>query len=186
MKTITNNELAKTFSDLVMKGCEAWIEAGKIAADQLDKDPGWADEVAKLPPYPTAGVVRTFARVGRMQLHPQLMAPGPIGLRKLSKLPYTLQEKHLKEPVNVLVENGETLLIDVHNLTENQAAQVFNNEDIRSIPEQRAWLSNKAVSKGVPPSRSNLPYRVVGKKLVCMNACTIERSEILKLLVEME
>lgn len=177
---------AHLFCEYLLRGCEAWLEAGKIAAAELDKNPDWADEVARIDPFPPAGSVKQFARIGRMQLHPKLLAPGPVGLQRLAKLPFALQEKYLKQPVEVLVEKGETLLIDVHNLTDEQAAQVFTKDDIRDIPEQRAWLSTQAMQKAVPPTRANLPYRIAGKKLICMAGCTFERKELAKLLAEME
>lgn len=186
MKQPLSKTPAQLFCEGLLRGCEAWLEIGKIAAAELDKNPDWAEEVAKIDPFPPAGSVKQFARIGRMQLHAKLLAPGPIGLQRLARMPYALQEKYLKQPVEVLVEKGETLLIDVHNLTDEQAAQVFSKDDVRDIPEQRAWLSTVAMQKAAPPARANLPYRIVGKKLVCMAGCTLERKELARLLAEME
>lgn len=183
--TAQSKSAAQAFAELLAKGFEAWLDAGKIAAAELDKNPDWAEEVAKLPPFPTEQVVKTFARMGRMQLHPLLACPGRIGLQRLARLPYRLQEKHLKEPVEVLVSNGETLKIDVHNLTEEQAVQVFSRDDIRDLPEQRAWMEGQRL-QSAPPTRANLPYRYDKKELVVLVPCKFTRKELAQLLADME
>lgn len=130
-----NQPIAKStvvlFVDLIRRGIESWIEAGEIAAREIDKDPEWADKVC-----------------------------------------------------DVLMPGGETLLVDVMNLKPAQAEQVIGFDRIRSLAEQRAWMENAA--QATPPARANLPYRIVGKKLICMAGCTFERKELAKLLAEMD
>jgi hypothetical protein len=177
---------AQQFTELILRGIEAWIEAGKLAATEIERDPGWADEVAKLPPYLSPRTVKKFARIGRGQLHPLLAAPGPIGLQRLAKLPYQLQEKYLKQPVELLLPNGDTLLLDSHNLSLEQARQVFTKDDIRELPEQRAWIESRAAKNTTPPSRANLPYRTVRDELIVMHPCRIARRDIAKILADMQ
>jgi hypothetical protein len=155
IKQNDNDETAQ-FVQLVMKGIQCWMEAGKLVAKKLNEDPDWADRVHELHPEISVETIYAFDKVGRMQLHPQLLlsdCPGHVQLRRLS---YDAQQKYLGEPVPLLVrtESGwESLNVDVRNLTTLQAAQVFEgSKGVRSDAAQRAWLESRAVKHGVPDS----------------------------------
>jgi hypothetical protein len=173
----------------VMQGMQCWLDAGMVAAKAIELNPAFIDEVCDKCPDITPEVVKRFQMIGLKKLHPQLAISESAGVRRLRKMPYALQVKHVKEPVELLIktESGhEVLKVDVRNLTPDQAAQVFDEEGIRTAAAQRAYIEDKAAKKVAPPAQANLPYRVVGKKLVIVHPCSLDRKEIANLLAEME
>lgn len=175
---------AVLFIELVRQGIESWIKAGEIAARELDADSEWADKVCADCKWITPERVKRFADFGRKKIHPLLFVSGAAGAIRLLKLPYSLQEKYTKEPMEVLTANGEVLLVDVMNLNRNQAEQVFGFDRVRSPAEQRAWLESEAQSAPKKKVHADLPYRVVGKKVVCIEGCTLDHKDLLRLAAE--
>lgn len=175
---------AALFIELVRRGIEAWIEAGEIAARELDADPEWADKLCAENKWITPERVKRFADFGRKKIHPLLYVAGTPGASKLMKMPYSLQEKHVKEPVEVLTPGGEPLLVDVMNLKPNQVDQVFGFDRVRSLAEQRAWIESAQQAAPKPKAQAGLPYRIVNKKVICMEGCTFDHKDIVRLAAE--
>jgi hypothetical protein len=172
--------------ELLQKGIECWVQIGAIVAKMIDDDPEAIDRICEACPLLTAESVLNFERLGRKTLHPRLLISYGPGVNRLRKLPYHLQERYVTQPVELLLANGETLQCDVMNLTTQQAAQVFSSDGLRSLAAQRAWLEGEATKRVAPPSRIDLPYRITSGKLIILNACTLSRKELAKILVELE
>jgi hypothetical protein len=187
MKTLQqHNNDAQAFIEAVTRGIAAWVEAGQIAARAIEENPNFIDEVCDLCPDITPEAVKRFQAIGLRKLHPQLAISETPGARRLRKLPYSLQEKYVKEPLPLLTSGGEILSVDFRNLTPDQLAQVFDGDRVRSEAEQRAFIEDKA-AKSVPTVKANNPpYRVVGGKLVVMVPTQFTRKDLAKLLAEME
>jgi hypothetical protein len=176
---------AKYFVDLVFKGIECWIEAGQFVATKIDENPNFVDEVCREFPQLSPEYVIRFEQVGRKKLHPQLILSSAPGARRLISLPYSLQEKHITEPVDVVIKTDagwETLKIDIRNLTKDQADQVFERDSIRSEAAQRAFIEDRAAKRVAPSTNADLPYRIVKNKLVVMEPCTFSASELARIL----
>lgn len=186
MKTSVQKTDSEQFVDLVMQGIECWQQAGALVVRAIDSNPNFIDEVCDKCPDITPELVHRFEQIGRKQLCAKLLISDAPGVRRLRRLPYSLQEKHSVEPVSLILSNGESLRVDVRNLTPDQAAQVFAEDRIRSDAEQRSWIEDKRSKSSAPSNKSNAPYRVVGKKLVVMTACTLERKELARLLAELD
>lgn len=187
MKELTKSKI-ETFVTLFNRGVEAWTEAGKIVVELIDSDPEAIDRICKVSKV-TPEMIRWFEKIGRRQLSPQLLLSDEPGIRKLRNLPIDLQEKHANEPIELLIrtEQGwETLLTDVRNLTPEQARQVFDRAAIRSEAAQRAYIEGEAMRKMSPPVQADVPYRLVGKKLVVMQPCTFTVSELAEILARAE
>lgn len=187
MKEVTKSQ-PQQFIDLVLQGTQCLYEAGVIAAQAIDADPDFIDKVCDLCPDMTAEFVKRMELIGRKRLHPQLAISETPGVRRLRRLPYGLQEKHVKTPLPVLVrtESGwDVLKIDVRNLTPAQSVQVMADDHIRSEAEQRAFLEDRAAVNAVPKGH-NPPYRVTGNRLVIIEPCQLSRKELATLLAEME
>lgn len=125
-----------------------------------------------------------FEQIGRQRLYPQLLLNDSPGIRRLRRLPFDLQKKHSSEPVTLLLSDGESLEVDVRNLTPSQAAQVFSSNRLRTIAEQRAWLEDQKTSELAVPATGNLPYRIVGKTVVFMETCRCSAGDLAKLLAQ--
>lgn len=180
---------AEKFVQLIQRGIDSWVEAGKFVASKIDEDPDFLNAICDQFPHISPEMVMRFDALGRKQIHPQLLLCDGPGPRRLRKLPYTLQEKFSAQPIDLLIntEKGwETLKVDVRNLTPDQAAQVFAPDGIRTEAAQRAFVEDRASKRVAPPTRANLPYRISGKKLVVIEPCTFDRKEIAQLLADME
>lgn len=161
-------------------------KAGEIVRRKMADDPEWPEKLAEKVPWLSAYSIRQFGRIGT-SIHPKLFLSSSVGAQALKRMPYAIQEKYSVEPVPVLISKGEKLLIDIHNLTPDQTAQVFNGKEIRELPAQRAWIESLAVAKEVKPKRVDSPYRISSGKLIVMVAgTTFTRKELAKLLADME
>lgn len=173
-------------ASLINQGVQAWIEAGKIVANAIDKDPDFAEKLNAKHPEVSVEMVYALDRVGRRELHPKLLLSEYPGVRRLRRLPYSLQEKYVNNPVPVLV-NGpkgwESLQVDINNLTPQQAAQVFDKNGVRSDAAQRAYIESQKAKQ--PAKEYKDPCRVVGHRLVIAQPCEITAKELSHFLAQM-
>jgi hypothetical protein len=184
------NHGIKRFAELYVKGVEAWIEAGTVLCELVDADPHVYDYILKDCPNLNAGILERFEQMGRKTLHPQLLLNNSIGYSRLQKLPYSLQERYLDEPIPLVVhtESGETdiLLVKAREMTKDQANQVFANGRLRTEGEQKAWLiqqqSNK--SRDIIPAQET-GYKIKGKKVI-INGVEFTRRQLASILAQMD
>lgn len=186
----TENKPAKNsvsqFVELLNQGLQAWNDAAAIARENIAKDPEWPDKVAEACPMLSPDKVRAFCKIGQT-VHVNLFLASGSGPNALRRLPIALQDKYVSEPVAVLIANGESLLVDVNNLTPDQASQVFAHDGVRSLAAQRAWLEDKAMKAKPIAKKADVPYRVTGGKLVVMVAgTTFTRKDLAKFVAEMD
>jgi hypothetical protein len=177
-----------SFIRLIREGIQRLSEAGALAAQAIDVDPDWPDKVVEACPDFTHEFIRRIELVGRKKLHASLVISETPGARRLRRLPYTLQEKHVTHPVPVVICHGdkwEILQVDIRNLTPDQAAQVFAEDRVRSEAEQRAFIEDKLM-RSTAPTVTAEPYRVRGGNLVIVQPCTLNRKELTKILASME
>lgn len=178
------------FTGLIQAGIESWIEAGKIAAEQIDSDPEWPDKVNSRFPEISQETIYAFDRIGRGVLHPKLLFSDCPGYKKLRSLPFQVQERCLKNSVDVLVKTDDgwdTIKCDVLNLTPAQARQVFDPKTgPRTAAAQRAWIESQAAVKATESVGVDQPYRITGKTLVILKPCRVDRRELARLLANME
>jgi hypothetical protein len=149
MKTMTlttRNEKIEAFIQLFREGVEAWVKAGEILVTLVEEDPKAYDELIKACPTLNAGVLTRFEQMGRKQLHPQLLLGSSAGFAKLKRLPYSMQQRYLEEPIPLVIETAhgtDKLLVKARDMSPEQANQVFSGSRIRSEGEQKAYLAQK-------------------------------------------
>ena len=149
MKTMTltnKTEKIEAFINLFREGVEAWIKAGEILVELVEEDPKAYDDLIKACPTLNAGILSRFEQMGRKQLHPQLLLGSSAGFAKLKRLPYSLQERYLNEPIPVVIDTDagpDKLLVKARDMTPDQANQVFSGSRLRTEGEQRAYLLQK-------------------------------------------
>ena len=186
MNITKNTNAIDEVGTLIFKGVECWLKAGEIIAKNMDENPDFIEQVSDRYPDISTETLYRFEQIGRKQLCPALLLNDSPGVRRLRKLPFELQSKYATDPIPLLTESGETLSVDVRNLTPEQALQVFSSDHIRSPGEQRAFIEDrKATSKAIPAT-GGLPYRIVGKTLVVMQSCKFSVRDLAKLLSEIE
>lgn len=186
-----SSEVISQIQTLIAKGIDAWTQAGKLIAKEIDKAENVdeaRDELSELLNVEVEFIDRFYAIGKGITYAPLLVMNGP-GVTALLKCPYALQERHADKPVDVLIRRGDewdTLKVNVVNLTADQARQVFKNGEIRSTAAQRAFVESRALSKFNPRAVNDAPYKIVGKRLVIKNGPTFTTADLARILVEME
>lgn len=146
-KAIEKSEIEQ-FIKLATNGLNSIREAGILLCNLIDKDNSCLELICKMWPGVSEEVLRGFERVGRGKWLPQLTWLDKPVCRVLRMVPVELQEKYLSSPVELLISQGEPLMVDSLNLLPGQVSQVFDkNGLVRSIPAQRAWLESGAAKK---------------------------------------
>lgn len=186
MTTLAINYRAEiqAINDLIVKGMEAWHEAGRHIARLVDEDPDAIQRLSEAAPMLTPGILRSLERIGRQELLPELLLKHGAGYSRLRELPLSYQRKYIKEPIPVLIQtaNGpDTLNVPVENLTPRQVRQVFTSDGIRDLSAQRAWLADN--SPTVPAADAEtLPFEVHGKTVVFTRPCKLSKADVAALL----
>jgi hypothetical protein len=125
-------------------------------------------------------------RMGKV-LHPQLLLSASPGFAKLQKLPISMQERYIEEPVPLVVhtDNGtDILLVKAKDMTKEQAAQVFGSGRIRTEGEQKAWLIQQRSEKARPIG-SNLPaWRIRNGKVEFIAGATLTAGELATIITQ--
>lgn len=162
----------------ITAGIESWHKAGQIVASAVDKDPRWIEKACAEDATLPAEVLHRFEQIGRRQIVPSLLLNDSPGYKRLRRLPYAVQERFSREPVELLLSNGDTLQVDPQNLTAAQARQVFGSDRLRSLAEQRAVLEDEKARKAVAKINGDIPWRIVGKSLVVTGPCKISVADL--------
>lgn len=81
--------------------------------------------------------------VGSRNLHQRLIFEKFPARDAMMKLAYSEQVRLLEQPLELLLENGEVLLVQASALTRDQTKQVMGDGRCRSLGEQRCWLEDR-------------------------------------------
>jgi hypothetical protein len=177
------------FITLFKEGVEAWIKAGEILVQMLEEDPYVYDYIIAQCPTLNAGILGRFEQMGRKTLHPQLLLTASPGFAKLQKLPYSMQERYITEPVPIIVhtdEGTDVLLVNAKDMTKEQAAQVFAPGRVRTEGEQKAWLMQQRSNNARNVTEAvQVPWKIKGGKVI-INGVEFTRKQLHVILAEME
>ncbi len=178
---ITKTEIQQ-FVELITSISASIVEAGRFLCSMIDRDPEAIEKIVKARPEYSEEILRRFERVGRGQLSPRLTWLDRPAVKYLRKLPVELQEKYLSTPVEVYIEGGEFLNIDVLNLEREQADQVFEKDGSqRSIAAQRAYREAKTPRAVI--AQMEKPYKVMRGR-VNINGIVFTCSQLAQILAE--
>jgi hypothetical protein len=184
---------ARAFTDAFNKGTGLFLQAARIVAEAVAKNPKFPDVVDELTDGRCPAVlVRRFARLGRGEIYHGFMHywENP-GVRKLIHLPFSVQELCAKERIKLLVDKGDTLLVDPTKMTKAQEDQVFTKEgDIRTLEEQRIWIEDKnrkflekELLRNATKVESIYTFSNSNKTIVFNGSCRFDVDELMKILV---
>jgi hypothetical protein len=158
-----SKELSKDiskFGELVQRGIDAWLEAGKLVVKILDDDPGAVAKICAANPWITPEIVMRFQDIGLGMVLPALMLSDAPGVRMLRGMPIEVQEQYQTQPVPCLMDSSGTMnKIHVTKLTKAEAERVFGPDGVRSIDQQRAYLKGIQRPPSEPRRRVKLPGR---------------------------
>jgi hypothetical protein len=176
------------FADLCQQGIDAWTKAGEIIVELVESDPSVFDKIIQFNPAMDAGILGKFEMIGRKVLHPHLLINDSPGFIGLSEMPFSVQERFMKEPIPLIIEtdNGtDTLLVDAKNMTRFQARQAFGKGRIRTEGEQKAWLMDQR-SKKAKPCGSNIPAWVIrGGRVQFNEGATLSAGELATIITQL-
>ena len=182
-----SNQKINQFITLFKEGVNAWIKAGEILVELVESDPHTYDYIIQECPQLNAGILGRFEQMGRKTLHPQLLLTASPGFAKLTKLPFSMQERYIEEPIPIIVhtdEGTDVLLVQAKNMTKEQASQVFAPGRIRTEGEQKAWLMQQK-SNSARPVTSSKPWSIKGSKII-INGLEFTRKELTAILAQMD
>lgn len=176
------------FLALFRDGVNAWIKAGEILVELVENDPHVFDYIIQKCPQLNAGLLGRFEQMGRKILHPQLLLTNSPGFAKLQKLPFSMQERFIDEPIPLIVhtEQGtDVLLVKAKDLTKEQANQVFAKDRLRTEGEQKAWLIQQASTASRPASSNVAPWIIKGGRVQFQQGVSLSAGELATIITQL-
>jgi len=183
------NESILQFIALFKQGVEAWIKAGEILVKLVEDDPHAYDYIIQKCPQLNAGILGRFEQMGRKTLHPQLLLTASPGFAKLQKLPFSLQERYIEEPVPLVVhtdEGTDILLVQAKNMTKEQANQVFAPGRIRTEGEQKALLMQQRSNAARPINKDSAPaWTIKSGRVIFREGTSLTAGELATIIAQL-
>jgi|DEB0MinimDraft_6_1074348.scaffolds.fasta_scaffold06586_4 hypothetical protein len=99
--------------------------------------------------------------VGRGDLHPRLVAAPGKTAALMRKMPIDMQTHYLVNKFEVALEGGDSMMVDLKNMTLDYKRQVLDFDRnagtvrVRSLAEQRAWLAQQERDRKAKEARQN-------------------------------
>ena len=180
----TRNYIAE-FRKAFAAGIESIVAAATVYVEAIEDDPRlkdkFRDEFADtIPPSAWSG----FEAVGKKWMHPKLlMGGGGQFSSKIKRLPYSDQERIFSGArFDMLTADGDTLKVDLRNITREQGDQMFDGSHVRTLAEQKAYLESRKAS---PVEVEVLPYTINGGRVSFRRGVSLSRAELKRLVQEM-
>ena len=151
------------FSSLINQGITSWTKAGELLVElenQMGEDALMA--VTSHCPGLSYDALQLFLRIGRREIHPMLTLNTSVANEYIAALPYEQQEMILKEGAVLLEEDGERTIVPADTLTSRQCEQLFDNNTLRTIRQQRLWLDAQEKKRVERKLRLQATYRARG------------------------
>lgn len=147
---------------------DAIQEAAKIFAAATKADPNFRAWALENAPNGCRRTLLDLEGVGNGLIDARLLGGEVKNSYQLRSLPMPDQQKFIEGSIEVLTENGETLLIAGQNLTQDQFRQVFNRTHIRSLEEQKAWIESQKTKQAITAKKTTRPVLEPDKKNRCI------------------
>jgi len=180
------NSIIPQLKALINDGLESWAKAGQLITEAIDKHDSSITEIAEIAGLPPK-VIATLEKVGRGQILPSLLIATYPAASALPRLPYSEQKKAVEDGVELLLDNGDTLLVRAENLQPEQVNQCINGGSIRTIAAQKAWMEERNSKNALRNAKPvNSPYNVKGGKVYINGACELTRKDLMRMLNEIE
>ncbi len=154
------------------------IEESKEKADQLRE--ACADIVKD------NSVWARIEMVGRGMAYEKLLYSPRALYAKIARLPVSQQRQAIDNGVELLVGGDDSLFVKASDMTSKQQSQAFAYDHIRSIPEQKAWISRNAILPPSDPQPTDQPWEIKRSMLVVRKPTAISRKELIRILAEIE
>lgn len=173
------------FVSLVQAGIELWSSAGQLLVEMVNNDPNVYSEIMKRATFITFEMLLAFEKMGRKQIYPPLLMDNSPGAKRLLELPYDIQERFCKEPLDVVVEVMESGEVKkqhkyVKELSEFESRMVFNGDSVRSIPDQADFKKTHSPRGRQPYTKKEDKENFIGNysiKVSPSGAVVLEKSK---------
>ena len=131
----------------------------------------------------------SFEAIGRKQMHPKLMmGAGCRNAGRIKRLPYSMQERIFNgEQFDMLLEDGDKLLVDLRKIDGQEADQMFDGPDVRDLAAQKIVVEARKATRKAAEERDNavlLPYTITGGCVTFRRNTKLTRAEVRRLLTE--
>jgi len=182
--TLTKIPSAKDFAERITNIGANLLGLAHDLVAAIDTRPELVEELVE------AGVnrelVNRLERLGRGQIHPQLVFNTSPGGKRLITLPLSEQNAVLNHGGVEILEPDEKSIrtIPLNELTAQQAGQAFHGGQRRSLAEQRSWLQVRK-AKQLPPVDCTTGYKVTRDRVFITKPGGYSKKLILQWLTEM-
>ena len=141
------------FALLVRQGIDTWRNAGKLLVEMTEKDPSAVARIKERSGL-SDSMIQTFARIGRNEIWPHLLADSSLGAQRLLACNYDDQKKYASEPIQVAYEwkggKIKTIARKVSELSRHECAIVFSEDNrIRTLEQQAFRLRDPNPKKAI-------------------------------------
>lgn len=135
------------FALMLRQGIDTWRNAGKLLVDIAAKQPNIFDLITKRHPHISRATLETFARIGRNEIWPPLLADSSLGARRLLECHYEVQKRYADEPIKVAIawKGGTIKTVEkrVSELSRAECSMVFGEDGKINTLDQQAWRLNR-------------------------------------------
>jgi len=174
--------------ELLARGQQCIIEAGKLVAAMVDRNPRVFETINQSSPHLSLNLLANLERVGRGLLHGALLFDGSPGARRLLAMPAAAQRKLYvtKFKVVSLVDKKPTLQEKpIQKLTPTEVRRVFTPDNkVRSVDEQLQQLKGQPVPAPVVVPRRR--YELRDDKLVVFTYAEFTAATLEYILIELK
>lgn len=171
--------------DLVVRGVQAWAEAGSRLVRLLD-DGHQLDQLAEQVGF-SQDILTKLVAVGRGHIHPDLLLHTSPAAQMLLGCDVSEQRRYIEQPLELMVlhdDQPQTLQVKLDALTPDQARQVIDRDHVRDLAEQRAWLESqlaKQQAKRQAAVEDEGNFVIKGHKVLFKQGASMTKDELIKI-----
>lgn len=156
-------ELIEAYNNWSKDVYEGALTVSKIIVDAIDEDPANREVLYDaLKNIMTPTMFRQLESVGRKILDPRLLVgSGGQYTVKIKKLPSDLQKKILDGCMfEFLTADGSHMMICLRDSEDWQAKQMFADDHVRTLPEQKAWIEAEKAKLKLNEVEHTMPFEI--------------------------
>lgn len=164
------------------------LVVSKIIVDAIDEDPANREVLYDvLKNRMTHMMFRQLESVGRKILDPGLLiGSGGQHTAKIKKLPFDLQRKVIDGCMfEFLTADGSHMMVCLRDSEDWQAKQIFADDHIRTLPEQKAWIEAEKAKRKSSEVEHVVPYEIRTKDVLFKEMTSLTFEEVRHLALQL-
>lgn len=177
----------EAFRNLFVRGYKMVVDGCRIFSRALLTNPEWCTRLKHQHPEIPESIWHKVEQVGNGNLHPDLLTDNSSYVKIIAGYPFSIQEKILKEEIDVLTFNGDTLKVKIQNFTPDITKQVLAKDGPRDLPAQRAYLESLKTKKKIERDVKEITkvYTVEKNRVIFSQGAVVSKAMLIKILGEM-